>query len=71
MTYEQALSRASGHYLCRHLPTDWAKWDQTKIDRFISKWKSELIEDQPIEVIHEYIETLALDMLRLLNEQKA
>lgn len=70
MTYEQALSRASGHYLCRHLPEDWEKWDQTKIDRFISKWKCELVEDIPIEVVFEYIETLAIDMLRLLNQEK-
>lgn len=68
MTYQEALRRASGHYLCRHLPKSWGDWEMDKVDKFIDRWKCELVEDQPVSVVYEYIETLAIDMLRIIKE---
>lgn len=69
MTYEQTLSRASGHFLSRQLPVDWHKWELSRVDKFIKKWRCELVEDQPVQLVYEYIETLAIDMLRFVEEQ--
>lgn len=68
MTYDQALRRASGHYLYKHLPEEWNQWQGDKLDKFIDKYKCELVENQPIHTIYEYIETLAIDFIKAIRE---
>mgnify|MGYP001028076138 CR=1 FL=1 len=32
MTEQQIFARMSGHFLCQHLPDDWADWPETEED---------------------------------------
>jgi len=67
MTYNQALIRASGHYLCRILPDDHYKWSDEKLNNFIMKYKCEFFEKQDESLVKEYIEVLAIDILTIIN----
>ena len=38
MTEEQIFARMSGHFLCQHLPDDWADWPEEKLDKFFENF---------------------------------
>ena len=37
MTEQQIFARMSGHFLCQHLPDDWADWPEEKLDKFFEE----------------------------------
>ena len=50
---------ASGHFLGEYFPEDFDTWTRRKLDNFLEKNTSELVEYWPAESIWEQIEDLA------------
>ena len=65
MTKEQAISRASTHYLTTQIPEEFFGWDEEKQNTFLNAHAWEPFKDYPPEDIYEYIDNLALDMMKI------
>jgi len=67
MTWEEALTWASGTYLQYELPLKWPSWSETQLQKFIDENRADIVQNVDSKLIFEYIEVLALDMLKLLK----
>ena len=57
MTKQQLFARLSGHFLCQHLPDDWADWSEEKLDQFFVLNVWEPLEDWPVNDVYELIDS--------------
>ena len=56
MTEQQIFARMSGHFLCQHLPDDWADWPEEKLDKFFEDNAWEPLEYWPVNDVYELID---------------
>lgn len=70
MDKSQSFISASRHFLCEELPSYWEELTQKEIYEFLNYNKSEIMMDIEDERIWEYIETLALDMMDIIEKFK-
>ena len=67
MTYEKIFARMSGHFLCQHLPDDWADWPEEKLDKFFEDNVWEPLEYWPVNDVYELIDSLTRDVMNLMG----
>jgi len=67
MTWNEALTWASGTYLQHELPMKWPSWNDEQLQKFINDNRADIVKNADSRLIFEYIEVLALDMLKLLQ----
>jgi len=67
MTEEQIFARMSGHFLCQHLPDDWADWPEEKLDKFFEDNAWEPLEHWPVNDVYELIDSLTRDVMNLMG----
>lgn len=70
MTKEQALIRASAHYLTEPIPEDFFDWNEQKQNTFLTLNAWQPFEEYPPEDIYQCIDDLALDMMNIACEKK-
>ena len=70
MTKEQALIRASAHYLTEPIPEDFFDWAESKQNIYIAVHAWQPFEEFCPEDIYQMIDDLALDMMNIANEKK-
>jgi hypothetical protein len=67
MTEQQIFARMSGHFLCQHLPDDWADWPEEKLDKFFEDNAWEPLEYWPVNDVYELIDSLTRDVMNLMG----
>ena len=67
MTEEQIFARMSGHFLCQHLPDDWADWPEEKLDKFFEDNAWEPFEYWDVHDMYELIDCLTRDVMNLMG----
>ena len=67
MTYEKIFARLSGHFLCQHLPDDWADWPDEKLDQFFSDNHWEPFEYWDVDDIYEIIDGVTIEVMGLMG----
>ena len=55
MTEDESLIWASGFYMTEHLPVDFNKWDEDKLDLYMEDHRWEPFEYWEAKAIHEHI----------------
>jgi hypothetical protein len=70
MTKEQALIRASAHYLTDPIPEEFFDWNELKQDVFLEDNAWQPFEEFPPELLYQFIDELALDMMNIAGEKK-
>ena len=69
MTENEIFARMSGHFLCEHLPDDWADWPEEKLDKFFEDNAWEPFEYTPVNDVYELIDNLTRDVMDLLGNK--
>ena len=69
MTYEKIFARLSGHFLCQHLPDDWADWPDEKLDKFFEDNAWEPLEYWDVHDVYELIDSLTVDVMDLMSKE--
>jgi len=59
---KQDLIWASGHYLGQHLPQDFDKWTDKKLNKYLEEWAWEPHQGSTAEWLWEQIDGLAYSM---------
>ena len=67
MTEQQIFARLSGHFLCQHLPDDWADWPEEKLDKFFEDNAWEPLEYWPVNDVYELIDCVTRDVMNLMG----
>ena len=67
MTEQQIFARMSGHFLCQHLPDDWADWPEEKLDKFFEDNAWEPFEYWDVHDMYELIDCLTRDVMNLMG----
>ena len=67
MNYEQAIIRASSHFLTKQLPEEWVGWEDEQIENFLEK---HMMLDMEWDIVDlwDCIETLSDDFVELTEE---
>ena len=67
MKYDQAIIRASSHFLTKQLPEDWVEWEQEWVDNFL---ENHMMLGMAWDIVDlwDCIETLANDFVELTEE---
>ena len=65
--YTKIFARLSGHFLCQHLPDDWADWPEEKLDKFFEDNTWEPLEYWPVNDVYELIDSLTRDVMNLMG----
>ena len=67
MNYDQAIIRASSHFLTKSLPEEWVDWDEDQVDNFLEQYAMlDMVWD--VADLWDCIETLAYDFIELTKE---
>ena len=67
MNYDQAITRASSHFLRKSLPEECGEWEEEELNEYL-EYYAMLGMDWDVVDLWDCIETLAYDFMELTKE---